>query len=205
MISCVEEIIQVKKLIDKAVWALEEEEKIFNKNIPLGLMIEVPSAVMMAEEFGQYVDFFSIGTNDLIQYSMAIDRGNRHVAHLNQPLNPAMIRLLKMIMDASKRSGVDVAMCGEMAGDPFNLPVLMGLGLKELSMNPGSIPVVKQMVRKMDSSDTKKLVEEILKMGKVADIIDHVKTKYRNFFPLGESDVQQDQAEDEDEDQDEQQ
>lgn len=195
MISCVEEIIQVKKLIDKAVWVLEDEEKIFNKNIPLGIMIEVPSAVIMAEELAQYVDFFSIGTNDLIQYTMAIDRGNRHVSHLNQPLNPAMVRLLKLIMDAAQRSGVDVAMCGEMAGDPFNLPVLMGLGLKELSMNPGSIPVVKQMVRKMDSTDTKNLVDEIIKMGKVEDIIARVNTKYRDILPYQESDDQQEQDE----------
>lgn len=106
-----------------------------------------------------------------------------------------MIRLLKIIMDAAQRSGVDVAMCGEMAGDPFNLPVLMGLGLKELSMNPGSIPVVKQMVRKMDSTDTKNLVDEILKMGKVEDIIARVNTKYRDILPYRESDDQQEQDE----------
>ncbi|ACN15004.1 PtsA2 [Desulforapulum autotrophicum HRM2] len=191
MISCVEEIIEVKKIIDDAVWALEEEEKIFNSDIPLGIMIEVPSAVIMAEELGHYVDFFSIGTNDLIQYSMAIDRRNRQVSHLNQPLNPAVIRLIRMIMDAAHRTGVKVVMCGEMAGDPVNLPVLMGLGLKELSMNPGSIPVVKQMIRKINSTDTKNLVDEILKMGKVADITDLVKTRYKDILPLGESDEHQ--------------
>ncbi len=191
MISCVEEIIAVKKIIDDAVWALEEEEKIFNHDIPLGIMIEVPSAVIMAEELGHYVDFFSIGTNDLIQYAMAIDRRNRQVSHLNQPLNPAVIRLIRMIMDAAGRTGVDVVMCGEMAGDPVNLPVLMGLGLTELSMNPGSIPVVKQVVRKINSTDTKNLVDEILKMGKVADITDLVKTRYRDILPMGESDEHQ--------------
>jgi phosphotransferase system enzyme I (PtsI) len=154
-------------------------------------MIEVPSAVIMAEELGQYVDFFSIGTNDLIQYAMAIDRRNRQVSHLNQPLNPAVIRLIRMIMDAAGRTGVDVVMCGEMAGDPVNLPVLMGLGLTELSMNPGSIPVVKQVVRKINSTDTKNLVDEILKMGKVADITDLVKTRYRDILPMGESDEHQ--------------
>ncbi len=191
MISCVEEIIAVKKIIDDAVWALEEEEKIFNSDIPLGIMIEVPSAVIMAEALGQYVDFFSIGTNDLIQYAMAIDRRNRQVAHLNQPLNPAVIRLIRMIMDAAGRTGVDVVMCGEMAGDPINLPVLMGLGLTELSMNPGSIPVVKQVVRRMDSTVTQALVDEILQMGKVADITDLVKTRYRDILPQGESDEHQ--------------
>lgn len=191
MISCVEEIIEVKKIIDDAVWALEEEEKIFNSDIPLGIMIEVPSAVIMAEELGRYVDFFSIGTNDLIQYAMAIDRRNRQVSHLNQPLNPAVIRLIRMIMDAAGRTGVNVVMCGEMAGDPVNLPVLMGLGLKELSMNPGSIPVVKQVVRKINAADTKNLVDEILKKGKVADITELVKTRYKDILPPGESDEHQ--------------
>ncbi|MBI9091138.1 MAG: phosphoenolpyruvate--protein phosphotransferase [Desulfobacterium sp.] len=191
MISCVEEIIQVKEVIETAVWELEDEEKIFNKNVPLGIMIEVPSAAIMAEELGEYVDFFSIGTNDLIQYSMAIDRRNRQVAHLYHPFNPAVIRLVKMIMDAAKKTGVDVVMCGEMAGDPINIPVLMGLGLQELSMNPGSIPIVKQVLRKIDSADTEKLVEQILKMRSVAEISDLVKARYKDILPLEDSDEQQ--------------
>jgi len=191
MISCVEEIIEVKKIIETAVWELEEEEKIFNNNIPLGIMIEVPSAVIMAQELGAYVDFFSIGTNDLIQYSMAIDRRNRQVAHLYQPFNPAVLRLIKMIMDGAKRSGVDVVMCGEMAGDPINIPVLMGLGLREFSMNPGSIPVVRQIVRKIDSRSTEKLVDEILKMESVSAISDLVKNRYKAILPPGDSDEQQ--------------
>jgi phosphotransferase system enzyme I (PtsI) len=191
MISCVEEIIQVKKVIETAVWELEDEEKIFNKSIPLGIMIEVPSAAIMAEELGAYVDFFSIGTNDLIQYSMAIDRRNRQVAHLYHPFNPAVIRLVKMIMDAAKKTGVDVVMCGEMAGDPINIPVLMGLGLQELSMNPGSIPIVKQVLRKLDSVDTKKLVDQILTMWSVSEISDLVRNRYKDIFPLEDSDEQQ--------------
>lgn len=191
MISCVEEIIEVKKIIETAVWELEEEEKIFNQNIPLGIMIEVPSAVIMAQELGAYVDFFSIGTNDLIQYSMAIDRRNRQVAHLYQPFNPAVLRLIKMIMDGAKKSGVDVVMCGEMAGDPINIPVLMGLGLREFSMNPGSIPVIRQIVRKIDSRATEKLVDEILKMESVSAISDLVKNSYKAILPPGDSDEQQ--------------
>jgi len=191
MISCVEEIIEVKKIIDTAVWELEEEEKIFNQNIPLGIMIEVPSAVIMAQELGAYVDFFSIGTNDLIQYSMASDLRTRQVAHLYQPFNPAVIRLIKMIMDGAKRSGVNVVMCGEMAGDPINIPVLMGLGLREFSMNPGSIPVVRQIVRKIDSRETEKLVDEILKMESVSAISDLVKKRYKAILPPGDSDEQQ--------------
>ncbi len=98
----------------------------------------------MAAEIAEEVDFFSIGTNDLIQYSMAIDRGNRQVAHLYNPLQPAIIRLLKQVADVSKDKGMALYMCGEMAGDPINLPILLGLGLDELSMNPQSIPTVKE-------------------------------------------------------------
>ena len=189
MISCVEEIIEVKKIIDSAVVELESEEKIFNKNIPLGIMIEVPSAVIMAEVLGRYVDFFSIGTNDLIQYSLAIDRKNGQVAHLYQPLNPAVIRMIKMIMEGAEKTGTHVAMCGEMAGDPLNIPVLMGLGLRELSMNSVSIPVIKQMIRKLDSEETKKLIQQIFSLMTVAEISDIVKKRYKNILPGHEPDM----------------
>jgi len=123
MISCVEEIIQVKQVIKMAVLELEKEDKVFNKDIPLGVMIEIPSAVMIAEHLAEHVDFFSIGTNDLIQYSLAIDRRNRKVAHLYQALNPAVLKMIQMICDAAKKKEIDLVMCGEMAGDPINIPV----------------------------------------------------------------------------------
>ncbi|MEA1968458.1 MAG: phosphoenolpyruvate--protein phosphotransferase [Thermodesulfobacteriota bacterium] len=191
MISAVEEIVEVKTVIDRAIEELEDEEKIFNKNVPLGIMIEVPSAVIMAEELGKHVDFFSIGTNDLIQYSLAIDRRNRQVAHLYQPLNPAVIRMIKSLMDAADKSGVDVAMCGEMAGEPVNIPVLMGLGLKEFSMNSGAIPVVKQVIRQLDSKETKNMVNTILTMQSVSEIIELVEEKYRKILPSKEFDEQE--------------
>jgi len=178
MISCVEEIIQVKEIIAHAIDELKNEEKIFNGDIPLGIMIEVPSAVIIAEDLADYVDFFSIGTNDLIQYSMAIDRRNRQVAHLYNPMNPAVIRLVKMVVSAARKKNIDVVMCGEMAGEPFNLPVLMGIGLTQLSMNPMSIPVIRQMVTRLDTSDTKEFVEEVMHLSQVSEIIDLVKERY---------------------------
>ncbi|MFO7884678.1 MAG: phosphoenolpyruvate--protein phosphotransferase [Desulfobacteraceae bacterium] len=187
MVSCLEEILEVKKIISKAVLELEEEEKIFNKNIPLGIMIEVPSAVIMAEELGREVDFFSIGTNDLIQYSLAIDRRNRQVAHLYQPLNPAVLRMIESVMTAAKKTGVHVAICGEMAGDPVNIPVLMGLGLKEFSMNSGAIPVIKQVIRQLDSRETRSMVEKILTKHSVAEITELVEEKYRDILPVKEN------------------
>ncbi len=187
MISSVEEILEVKKSIAKAIKELEAEQKIFNKTIPLGAMIEVPSAAIMADEIGRHVDFFSIGTNDLIQYTLAIDRSNRQVVHLFNPFNPAVIRLLKMIVDAAKKNDIEVVMCGEMAGDPVNVPILMGLGLKELSMNSGSIPVVKQVIRQLDSGETKQIVKKILTMSSASQIAHCIDETYGDILPQKES------------------
>ncbi|MBF0229244.1 MAG: phosphoenolpyruvate--protein phosphotransferase [Desulfamplus sp.] len=178
MISCVEEIIQVKEIIARSIIELKQEEKVFNSDIPLGIMIEVPSAVIIAEDLAEYVDFFSIGTNDLIQYSMAIDRRNRQVAHLYNPMNPAIIRMVQMVVNAARKKNIDVVMCGEMAGEPFNLPVLMGLGLTKLSMNPMSIPVIRQMVTRLNVDESKEFVDRVIKMGRVSDIVNLVKEKY---------------------------
>ncbi len=194
MISCVEEIFKVKSIIDRAVIELENDEMIFNKDVPLGIMIEVPSAVVMAEEFGTYVDFFSIGTNDLIQYSLAIDRKNRQVAHLYNPLNPAVIRMIKTIIDAGNKTNTDVTICGEMAGEPANIPVLMGLGLKEFSMNPGSIPVIKQIIRKLNLSDTKALAAEMLKMSTVSEISSLLKKQYNDILSYHGAVIQKEEA-----------
>nr|WP_320014389.1 phosphoenolpyruvate--protein phosphotransferase [uncultured Desulfobacter sp.] len=183
MISCVEEIIGVKACIDKAVIELESEDKIFNKDIPLGIMIEVPSAVMMARELAEHVDFFSIGTNDLIQYSMAIDRRNRRVAHLYQALNPAVLKMIRLIVDAATEKNIELFMCGEMAGDAINIPVLLGLGLRNLSMNAGAIPVIKKMIRSMDVSKARKDVQTILGFQTVQEIVDYIQTEYKDLLP----------------------
>jgi phosphotransferase system enzyme I (PtsI) len=188
MISCIEEIIQVKQVINKAVLELEHEDKIFNKDIPLGAMIEIPSAVMMAEKLADHVDFFSIGTNDLIQYSMAIDRRNRQVAHLYQALNPAVLKMIKMTHDAAKKKKIDLVMCGEMAGDPVNIPVLVGMGLTEFSMNSVSIPAVKKLVRNLDTRKARKVFKKIMLMDNVQQIMDIIQKEYKDILPLNGSD-----------------
>ncbi|MCK5348374.1 MAG: phosphoenolpyruvate--protein phosphotransferase, partial [Desulfobacula sp.] len=184
MISCVEEIIQVKQVINKAILELELEKKIFNKDIPLGVMIEIPSAVIIAEHLAEHVDFFSIGTNDLIQYSMAIDRQNRRVAHLYQALNPAVLRMIKMTCDAAKKKGIDLVMCGEMAGDPINMPVLVGMGLTDFSMNSVSIPAVKKMIRNLDTKKAEKTVKKIMTLSCVQDIFNFILEEYKDIFPF---------------------
>jgi len=182
MITCVEEIIEVRKLLDRAIMDLTNEEMVFNKDIPLGIMIEVPSAAIMADELAKHVDFFSIGTNDLIQYSLAIDRNNRQVAHLYRPLNPAVLRLIKMVVDAAHRQNIIVTICGEMAGDPVNVPVLMGLGFTELSMNPGSIPVIKQVIRKLNYQNVCKTAKTVLSMDNTEEIYRFVQATYKDIL-----------------------
>nr|NJM01351.1 phosphoenolpyruvate--protein phosphotransferase [Desulfobacula sp.] len=182
MISCVEEIIQVRQAIEKAVHELEQEKKQFNKEIPLGIMIEVPSAAIMADHLAAYVDFFSIGTNDLIQYALAIDRRNPQVAHLYQALNPAVLRMIKITCDAAKKKGIGIVMCGEMAGDPINIPVLIGLGLTDLSMSSASIPVVKNMIRNIDSRKAEACMKKIMELNTVKDITEYIMNEYHEIF-----------------------
>jgi phosphotransferase system enzyme I (PtsI) len=170
MISCYEEVIETKRLLREAAEELDQEGLRFSPDVKFGVMLEVPSAVIMAAEIAEEVDFYSIGTNDLIQYSMAIDRSNRRVAHLYSPLQPAIIRLLKQIADVSKSAGIELYMCGEMAGDPINLPILLGLQLDELSMNPQSIPTVKSIIRSISAVGTRELVQEALKQKTIKGV-----------------------------------
>ncbi|MDT8379645.1 MAG: phosphoenolpyruvate--protein phosphotransferase [Desulfotignum sp.] len=189
MISCMEELIQVKAVIHQSVQELERDEKVFNKDIPLGIMIEVPSAVLMADEMAKQVDFFSIGTNDLIQYSMAIDRRNRRVAHLYQGLNPAVLKMIKMTFEAAQRNNIDVIMCGEMAGDPINVPVLLGFGIRNLSMNPASIPVIKKMVRDIDMEKARKLSNTLFQFTTVEEITQAVQKEFNEILPYREMEI----------------
>jgi phosphotransferase system enzyme I (PtsI) len=183
MISCLDELFTVKGIIEKAVQELEDEDRVFNRDIPLGIMIEVPSAVLIAGELAAHVDFFSIGTNDLIQYSLAIDRGNSRVAHLYQALNPAVLKMIQMTLDAARQNNIDLFMCGEMAGDPMNIPVLLGLGLTKYSMNAGAIPVVKKMIRSIDAQKAKKDAQIVMSLGTTREVMDFIYSEYKDILP----------------------
>ncbi|MGD9139479.1 MAG: phosphoenolpyruvate--protein phosphotransferase [Desulfobacterales bacterium] len=163
MISAYFEICKAIKLLDQAAESLEKEGLPYNRDIEIGIMIEVPSAVVIADSLAQKADFFSIGTNDLIQYTLAIDRGNRHVADLYQAMDPAIIRMIKKVADVSKEKGIGVFMCGEMAATPQHIPLLLGIGLDELSMNPQSIPQIKRVIRSLNVNDSRQFVQEALK------------------------------------------
>jgi phosphoenolpyruvate-protein phosphotransferase (PTS system enzyme I) len=160
MISCRDEISQIKTLLAKTKRHLENESTEF-ATVPIGIMVEVPSAVLMLDELISEVEFFSVGTNDLMQYLFAIDRSNEKVAYLYNPLHLAMLRCLKMCVQASQRCGVPMNVCGEMAGDIECIPVLIGLGVTSLSMNANSIPLVKRVIRELRRDECEALVEKL--------------------------------------------
>jgi len=182
MISSYDEVCETKRILNEVADSLDKEGAVFNRDIEVGIMIEVPSAVTMADVMAENVDFFSIGTNDLIQYLLAIDRGNSRVAYLYNPLHPAIIRAVKHVADVAREKGIKVFMCGEMASDPICMPVLLGLGLDELSMNPQSIPAVKSMVRSLSIEDTNLFMQDVLKQTSATAVMKLVQDTYGSIL-----------------------
>lgn len=180
MISGVSEIREVKRIITEIKEELTSEGHAFDDSIKIGVMIEIPSAVLVADQLAREVDFFSVGTNDLIQYSLAIDRTNEHLSHLYQPLNPAILRSLKIITDAARRAGIEACICGEMAGEPEYLPILLGLGFDELSMSPPSIPKVKSILRRCTLANAIELTERALAVATVEEVESIIKSEIRS-------------------------
>lgn len=170
MISGVAELRAVKLVVDDVKAELEAEGKAFDKDLKMGIMIEMPSAALTADQLAAECDFFSIGTNDLIQYTMAVDRVNEYVSYLYEPLHPSLIRLIGMVSKAASAAGIPCTVCGEMAGEPMISPVLFGLGIRELSMSAVSIPEVKATVRQMTMSETQALVERVRHLPTAADV-----------------------------------
>jgi phosphotransferase system enzyme I (PtsI) len=164
MISGIDELREAKAVLDEARAELTREGIAFDQKVPIGMMVEMPSAVMVADLLAKEVDFLSVGTNDLIQYTLAIDRVNEHVGYLYHPLHPAILRMVRYVVEAGHAAGVRVGMCGEMAGEPMFSLVLLGLGLDELSMNATAIPVVKRVLREARLSAARALAEEVLSL-----------------------------------------
>jgi phosphotransferase system enzyme I (PtsI) len=182
MISSYEEVIETKRILDEVADALDKEGTLFNRDVELGIMIEVPSAVIIADVLAGEVDFFSLGTNDLIQYSLAIDRGNRHVAHLYHSLHPAIIRMMKRVADVVRDKEIKLFMCGEMAADPINMPILLGLGIDELSMNPQSIPAVKSMIRALKVEDARAFMKDVFKQNTASGVEELVRGTFGSIL-----------------------
>jgi phosphoenolpyruvate-protein phosphotransferase (PTS system enzyme I) len=170
MISGVAELRAAKAVVDEVKLELQQEGQAFDEHVKLGIMIEMPSAALSAEFLAEECDFFSIGTNDLIQYTMAVDRVNEYVSYLYEPLHPSLLRLLGEVARAAHRVGIPVAVCGEMAGEPMIAPVLIGLGIRELSMSAVSVPEVKALIRATRTPETEALVQRISRLGTAAEV-----------------------------------
>ncbi len=183
MISSVDELLRVKKIVAEVKQELLSKNVPFDDEVPLGIMIEVPSAVFMAPELAAEADFFSIGTNDLIQYGLAIDRINEQVAHLYNPYHPAILRMIKRTVDAAKKAKIDVGICGELAGDPLAITLMVGMELDSLSMNPVSIPRVKKILRAITREQSVKALKETLAKSTADEVEKYLKRKTSHLLP----------------------
>ncbi len=171
MVSSIREVIDVKSLIGNLQRKLEQEQREFLSHLPLGVMIETPAAAILAERFAPLVDFFSIGTNDLVQYTMAIDRGNDRVAYLYRPSHPAILELIRHTVEAARAHNIFVSVCGQVASDPAMVPLLVGFGVHELSMPPASIGVVRRVIRNLAMHEAETVAREALRCSNASDAL----------------------------------
>lgn len=183
MVSKLREVHAARAMVEKAKDDLRARSLPFDENVKIGVMIEVPSAALLADVLAGEVDFLSIGTNDLIQYLLAVDRDNSSVSELYQQFNPAVIRALKMIIDAGHKRHVWIGLCGEMAGDPIATVLLLGLGIDELSVNPAALPEIKKIIRSVKFRDAKRLAEKIISFSTEDEIKDFLAGIVRNKVP----------------------
>jgi phosphotransferase system enzyme I (PtsI) len=183
MISGVGELREAMAVVEEVRGELRRRRIPYDKEMSIGIMVEIPSAAIMADLLAREVGFFSIGTNDLIQYSLAIDRVNEHVSYLYEPLHPAILRLIRRIVEAGHDAGIPVSMCGEMAGEPFYSYALLGLGLDELSMNAAAIPRVKRILRKSVAYEAKEFSGTLLLHATASEIGKALRKKVEDLFP----------------------
>ena len=183
MISSYEELVATKEIIDECKGELRSKRVKFNENIPLGVMLEVPSAVMIAEYLANEVDFFSIGTNDLIQYTMAVDRGNELLSKLYQSFHPSVLSLIKSAISAAHGHRLKVSVCGEMAADPVGAVLLAGLGIDELSVSFQSVGIIKKIIKSISYTGARQIAENALKMRSHGEIESYLISEFELHFP----------------------
>lgn len=183
MVSTLLELRQCKMILAEVKEDLEDEGIPFNKKMPVGTMIEVPSAAIMADELAKEVNFFSIGTNDLIQYTLAADRTNETVASLYSPGDPAVLRLVDRVIQAGDAKGIDVSVCGEMSGEPIYVMLLLGLGLRQLSVTPQNIPEIKKIIRSISIDEAKNVAREALRLETARDVNSYLREQTRRILP----------------------
>jgi phosphotransferase system enzyme I (PtsI) len=182
MISSVEEILRAKKILNEVKDEFKEKKIQFKEDIEIGIMIEIPSAALAADSLAQEVNFFSIGTNDLIQYTLAVDRSNEKVAPLYQFYHPAVLRLIRETIEAGHRNNIWVGLCGELAGEPLATAFLVGLGIDELSTSPIAIPPIKRIIRSISFKESQKLAQEVMSLGSALEIEERLKNYYQKKF-----------------------
>jgi len=183
MVATLNEVQKARAFLRQAQEDLRRKGILFDEKMKIGVMIEVPAAALVADQIAAEVDFLSIGTNDLIQYLMAVDRGNDSVAPLFQPFNPAVLRTIKHIVDAAHKRGIQAGMCGEMAGDPLATVLLVGMGLDEFSVVPPVLPEIKKIIRSIKAKDARRVAEKVLGMHHEADIREYLSTIIKNKVP----------------------
>jgi phosphotransferase system enzyme I (PtsI) len=183
LVSTITEFRQAKMIFRDVCEELAEENIPFDPDIPLGIMVETPATALMLELFVHEVDFFSIGTNDLLQYTMAVDRGNERVASLYRPFHPVILRLIRNVVKSAERAGVWVSVCGEMAANPMYIPLLAGLGIRELSMSTVSLAPAKRVIRNMKYIDAEAVAERALKCSSQEEVLELAQTFLRKIAP----------------------
>lgn len=183
MVSTVMELRQCRHLFTEVQEDLEEAGIDFKKDLPIGTMIEVPSAALLADMLAKQVDFFSIGTNDLVQYTLAADRNNENVAGLYNPVDPAVLRLIRMVVTAATAENVPVNVCGEMSGEPMYTPLLLGLGIRQMSATPRKLPEIKRVIRALTIPETERVAQEALRMETAREVTSYLRTYMRRILP----------------------
>lgn len=185
MISEVEELKSAKALLEEVKDELREKKISFDENIEVGIMVEIPSAALAGDSLAKESNFFSIGTNDLIQYTLAVDRGNERIAHLYQGFHPAVLKLIKETIEAGHRNGIWVGLCGEMAGDPLATVLLVGMGVDELSTSAMAIPEIKKIIRSITFEEAQRVAEQVLSLSTISDIKKFLIEDYAKRFGKG--------------------
>jgi phosphotransferase system enzyme I (PtsI) len=183
MVSTMLELRHCKMLLAEVKEDLDDEKVSYNRDIPIGTMIEVPSAAILADQMAREVNFFSIGTNDLIQYTLAADRTNENVASLYNPGDPAVLRLIDMVVQAAQRHEIEVSVCGEMSGDPLYTMLLLGMGLRQLSVTPHNIPEIKKIIRSINMKEANDIAQEALRLETARDVNNFLRDKTRRVLP----------------------
>src|SRR5437764_8180437 len=183
IVSTVLELRQCRMILAEVKEDLEEEGIAFNRKLPVGTMVEVPSAAILADQFAREVSFFSIGTNDLIQYTLAADRTNEAVASLYSPGDPAVLRLIEMVVSAAQRNGTEVSVCGEMSGEPIYTMLLLGMGLRQLSVTPHNIPEIKKIIRSITLEEATQVAQEACRLETARDVNNYLREQTRRILP----------------------